>query len=121
MLEQSGHGIPLLQAINPEKEAIKLVQSDKLDEFVTMLNFLDSEMAIAFAKCVHKCRQYGLKKREEFYFLVARSMVSIRTKGKGGGNRADLFAQVLMGVAVPEFFGGGNAQKRGRNNESSNT
>ncbi len=99
---------PLVESMGLDQEASKLVQSSKLDQFVTMLNFIDEKKAIAFAQCVHKCRKYGLKKREEFFFLVARSMVSVQTGAKNGGNRAQLFSQTLMGVAVPEFFGGGS-------------
>jgi Na+-translocating ferredoxin:NAD+ oxidoreductase RNF subunit RnfB len=108
---------PLEEAINMDQEAAKLVKSDKLDDFVTMLNFIDEKKAIAFAQCVHKCRKSALKKREEFFFLIARSMVSVKTGGKTGGNRAQLFAQTLMGVAVPEFFGGGSDARSRRGNK----
>jgi len=97
-------GIPLVQAINPEKELVKLVHADTLDEFVPMLNLIDTDTAISFAQCVHKCRQYELKEREEFYFLVARAMVAVPGKN-GKGNRADLFAQAASGVFLPGSLG----------------
>jgi len=99
-LRDHPQSVPFLQAVNPEKEAVKLVQADKQDEFVTMLNFLDEDRAIAFAECIQKCRTHKLARREEFFFLVARSLVSVK------GSRAKLFSQTIMQVAVPEFFGG---------------
>ncbi len=113
MQDRGAHGIPLLQAINPEKEAIKLVQAEVQDDYVTMLNFQDEDKAILFARCVQKCRRYKLEAKERFFFLVARSQVSIKE------SRAKMFSQTIMQIAVPEFYGGKGDAKVNRENRTS--
>lgn len=97
---RSGFGVPGFQFTNPEDAATKLVQADKPEDFITMLDFQDAEMASLWNDCVDKCLKYGLKRRLAYYYRFAQAQVARQSL------RAKLFSQTVVGVPVPEFFGG---------------
>lgn len=100
---------PLLQDVLNEGSVEKLIRSDELEDFVTVLSFLDPREATDFARCVFKCRRHKLIEQERRFWLIAKARCAVK------GRRAELYAQTLAKVFVAEYFGG----KTGRDGKSS--
>lgn len=93
--------LPILGDATMFPLAKELIKSDrKAEDFITLLNFMDPKEATDFAYCLHKCQIHKLDKQADLFWTIAKARVAIKE------NRAKMFSQTIIGVAVPEFFGG---------------
>lgn len=90
----------IMRASPITRDAIELLKSKEQSDFATVLNFMDRQDATDFALSLSKCKRHKLKIGEGLIWLVAKSRCAEH------GDRAKMFSQTLMGVAVPEFYGG---------------
>jgi len=100
-----------LRDINTPEAVQEILHSKKDDDFITALNILDEKKAIAFAKCIDKCRRHSLEEREKRYWLEAKAMCAVK------GRRVELYAQSIAGIMVAEYFGGKSSNKNNGNGD----
>jgi hypothetical protein len=96
-------------------ESIKeLIRADRRKDFITLLNFFDTQETISFCKSIYKCVKHNLVQREDYVWSLAMSRVAIK------GHRAKMFSQTAAGLLVPEFYGGSNNNGSGSRKAKSN-
>lgn len=89
---------PLLEIIPDGHAAKDLLHTDRFDDFITALRFANQKQALAFAKCIFKCRKHHMVDREKQFKLSALALCA------ENGQRAAMYGYTLAGV-FPEAFG----------------
>lgn len=106
---------PLVQSVKQLDNPKELIRTDKRNDYITVMDFPNDSLRIAFCQCVDKCNSNDLREELDYIWNLGLSIVSMH------GSRAKLFSQTVMGLAVPEFFGGKGAKvtnSNSKNNQS---
>jgi len=106
---------PMMQAVRQLEAAKEILRSDRREDFITVLNFLDPQEATDFALCIYKCRRHGLTQQEERFWLIAKARVAVR------GDRAKMYTQTITGNLIAEFFGGKSVSSGNNGSKSKST
>jgi len=95
---------PMFQAVQRLESIKELIRSDRRNDFITMMNFMDRDISISFCQALYKALKHKLKAREDYIWNLGLSMVAIK------GHRAMMFSQTVANLLVPEFYGGKDVQ-----------
>ena len=91
---------PLVQAVKHMEAVKELIRTDKRNDFITMLNFMDRKLSIAFCQALYKAIKHHLDARADYIWNLGLAMVAVK------GHRAMMFSQTVAGLLVPDFYGG---------------